>query len=81
MTELLEVEKPWAAAAVGGLLASFPALASTFAYVFTMDGYMLALLLAVLAVLFVKNINTAFSPAVSALPSAWEPTRHIFPLP
>lgn len=30
----------------------FPALASTFAYVFTMDGYMLALFLAVLAVLF-----------------------------
>ena len=37
---------------VSGLLVSFPALASTFAYVFTMDGYMLALFLAVLAVLF-----------------------------
>ena len=33
-------------------MVSFPALASTFAYVFTMDGYMLALFLAVLAVLF-----------------------------
>lgn len=62
VTELLEVEKPWAAAAVGGLLASFPALASTFAYVFTMDGYMLALLLAVLAVLFVKKYKYGFLP-------------------
>lgn len=62
LTELLEVEKPWAAAAVGGLLVSFPALASTFAYVFTMDGYMLALLLAVLAVLFVKKYKYGFLP-------------------
>ena len=42
LTELLEIKRLWAAAAVGGLLVSFPALASTFAYVFTLDGYMLA---------------------------------------
>lgn len=62
LTELLEVEKTWAVAAVGGLLAAFPALASTFAYVFTMDGYMLALLLAILAVLFTKKYKYGFLP-------------------
>ena len=48
--EVLEVRKPWAVMLCSGLLASFPALTSTFAYVYTLDGYMLALLLAVLAV-------------------------------
>ena len=35
---------------ISALLVSFPSLASTFAYVFTLDGYMAGLLLAVLAV-------------------------------
>ena len=61
LVELLEVQKTWAAALVGGLLVSFPALASTFAYVFTMDGYMLALLLAVLAVLVTKKYRWGFA--------------------
>lgn len=62
MTELLEIRKTWAVVLTGGLLVSFPALASTFAYVFTMDGYMLALLLAVLAVLFTKKYPKGFLP-------------------
>ena len=48
LVEFLEVRQGWAAVLVGGLLAVFPSLASTFAYVFTMDGYMLAVLLAVM---------------------------------
>ena len=52
LTEVLELTDPVTITVVSGLLVSFPALASTFAYVFTMDGYMLALFLAVLAVLF-----------------------------
>lgn len=55
LTELLELADPLVIMAVSGLLVSFPALASTFAYVFTMDGYMMALFLAILAVLFTKN--------------------------
>lgn len=55
LVELLEVERGWAVVAVGGLLVSFPALASTFAYVFTLDGYMLALFLAALSVLLTKK--------------------------
>ena len=48
LTEVLELTDPVTITVVSGLLVSFPALASTFAYVFTMDGYMLALFLAVL---------------------------------
>lgn len=67
LCEILEVRKGWAAALCGALLASFPALASTFAYVFTLDGYMMALLLAVLAVLFVKKRRYGFLPGALCL--------------
>lgn len=67
LVELLEIRRTWAVVLTGGLLASFPALASTFAYVFTMDGYMLALLLAVLAVLFTKKYRMGFIPGAVCL--------------
>ena len=60
--EVLEVRKPWAVMLCSGLLASFPALTSTFAYVYTLDGYMLALLLAVLAL---ANFFIFFWPYIS----------------
>lgn len=60
LTELLELRQTSAIILAGGLLVSFPALASTFAYVFTLDGYMLALFLAVLAVLFTKKYRLGF---------------------
>lgn len=55
LTELLELKDKLAIVLVSGLLVSFPALSSTFAYVFTLDGYMLAMFLAVLSVLLVKK--------------------------
>lgn len=61
VTEILEMKKSWAIVLCSGLLAAFPALATTFAYVYTMDGYMLALLLAVLAVLFTKRYRRGFA--------------------
>lgn len=67
LVELLEIRRIWAVVLTGGLLVSFPALASTFAYVFTMDGYMLALLLAVLAVLFTKKYPMGFIPGAVCL--------------
>ena len=67
LCELLEVRKSWAAAICGGLLTAFPALASTFAYVFTLDGYMLALLLAVSAVLVTKKRRLGFLPGAACL--------------
>ena len=62
LTEFLEVRQTWAMMVIGGLVAAFPSLASTFAYVFTMDGYMLAVLLAVLAVLLTKKYRWGFLP-------------------
>ena len=60
LVELLEVHRTEWIVVISGLLVSFPALASTYAYVFTADGYMLALLLAVLAVLVTKKYAKGF---------------------
>lgn len=60
LTEMLEIKNTWAIVGIGGFLVAFPALASTFAYVFTMDGYMLAVLLAVLSVLLTKKFKRGF---------------------
>lgn len=56
---------------ISALLLSFPSLASTFAYVFTLDGYMAGLFLSVLAVYLVKKdhfilggVSLAFSLGV-----------------
>lgn len=67
LCELLKVRKSWAVVGVGGLLTVFPALASTFAYVFTLDGYMFALMLAVLAVLFTRKHRLGFLPGAVCL--------------
>ena len=60
LVEFLEVKKTTAIILISGLLVSFPAIASTFAYVFTMDGYMMALLLAVLSVVLTKKYRFGF---------------------
>lgn len=60
LTQFLELHKTYVIILVSGLLVSFPAAASSFAYVFTMDGYMLGLLLAVLAVLLTKEYRFGF---------------------
>ncbi len=60
LTELLELKDPLVIIGVSGLLTAFPAIASTFAYVFTMDGYMMALFLAVLSVLLTKKYRYGF---------------------
>ena len=60
LTELLELRNSLLIVLVSGLLVAFPAIASTFAYVFTMDGYMMALLLAVLSVLLTAKYRLGF---------------------
>jgi len=60
LVEFLEVKNSFAVVIISGLLVAFPSLASTFAYVFTMDGYMLALALAVAAPLCVKKLRFGF---------------------
>ena len=63
----LEVRDRVAIMLISGLLMVFPALASTFAYAFTMDGYMLALFLAVAAALCVKKWKWGFIPGAVCL--------------
>ena len=60
LVEFLEVRSRACIVLISGLLVSFPAIASTFAYVYTMDGYMLALLLAILAVLLTARFRRGF---------------------
>lgn len=60
LTEVLEIEKVSGGVMIAGLLVTFPVLTSTFAYVFTMDGYMLAVLLSVLAVYLVDKGKAGF---------------------
>ena len=67
LAELFEIKSGFSAALLGALLVSFPALASTYAYVFTLDGYMMALLLAVLSVLLTKKSTLGFLPGAVCL--------------
>lgn len=60
LTEILELRHKGTIVLAGGILAAFPALTSTFAYVFTMDGYMMGLLFAVLAVWVTKQKKYGF---------------------
>ena len=62
LIEFLEVKSEPGIIAVCALLISFPALASTYAYIFTADGYMLALCLVFLAVMFTKRGEWGFIP-------------------
>ncbi len=60
LTEFLALKNRYSIVLCSGLLAVFPTVASTFAYVFTMDGYMLALFLAVSAVLLTAKRRWGF---------------------
>lgn len=60
LTEFLELKQSRTIILVSGLLVSFPTLTSTFAYVFTMDGYMMAVFLAVMSVLLTKKYKWGF---------------------
>jgi len=60
LVKLLEVKDSMTAGIIGGMLVTFPSLASNFAYVFTMDGYMAGLLLAVLSVYLVSRYKLGF---------------------
>lgn len=60
LVEILDIRSKAGIVLAGGLLVAFPSFASTFAYAFTADGYMLALLLAVLAVYVTKEYKRGF---------------------
>ena len=67
LVSFLEIKRTSAVILTSGLLVAFPALASTFAYVFTMDGYMLALFLAIASVWCVKQHKHGFIPGAVCL--------------
>lgn len=67
LAELLEVKDKCCIVLISGLLVTFPALASTYAYVFTMDGYLMGLMLSVAAVLCVKKHRYGFLPGAVCL--------------
>ncbi len=55
LKRIFEIENGVTVFIISALLVAFPSLASTFAYVFTLDGYMAGLFLAVLAVYLAKQ--------------------------
>lgn len=54
------IESKMAAVLTAGLLVTFPAISSTFCYIFTIDGYMLAVLLSALAFLLTDRKKWGF---------------------
>ncbi|MBD8013482.1 glucosyltransferase domain-containing protein [Planococcus wigleyi] len=60
LAELFQLKKTFSIVAVSGLIVTFPTIASTFSYMFTADGYMLASLLTVLALLITIKYTYGF---------------------
>ena len=64
MVDLLGIKRKAVAFAAGGILATFPAITGTFSYSYTIDGYMIALFLAVLSVFLTKQFKWGFLPGI-----------------
>ena len=64
---LYEIKNMFAAVALGGILAAFPAVTGTFAFGYTLDGYMLAFLLSTLAVYLTHKYKWGFIPGIFAM--------------
>lgn len=60
LVKLLDVTDEILIVLISGLLITFPSLASNFAYVFTMDGYMIGLFLSILSVYLVGKKKLGF---------------------
>ncbi len=60
LQRFFRVKHTFTAMLLGAILVTYPTLASNFAYIFTADGYMMALLLAVLAVFLVERSQLGF---------------------
>ena len=67
MQRFFKVKHVYTSMLMAAVLVSYPTLASNFAYIFTADGYMMALLLAVLAVLLVECSKWGFVLGAIAL--------------
>lgn len=67
VVEGLEIQSKVGALLTGGLLVTFPSVASTFCYTYTIDGYMLAVLLAALAFLLTDRKKWGFAGGIVLL--------------
>ena len=67
LTECFNIEGKVLPVITGGIVVTFPAVASTFAYSYTVDGYMLAILFAVLAYLLADRFKFGFIASVFLL--------------
>ncbi len=67
LTEIFSLQKKTAIFLLCGLTVAFPSVASTFAYMYTADGYFLAQLLACAAVLFTLKYRKGFLPGMLLL--------------
>ena len=66
-TELFHIEKRSLAVLTGAVIATFPAVTGTFAFIYTADGYMLAFLAAAFTVLLADRLKYGFLPAIFLL--------------
>ncbi|AQQ54055.1 glucosyltransferase domain-containing protein [Planococcus lenghuensis] len=62
LVELFQLEKRISVILTGGLVVTFPAVSSTYAYMFTADGYMAGAMLTVLALLITNKYKYGFLP-------------------
>jgi len=60
LTDFFRIDHPAEGVGIGALLVAFPSLCAGFGYVFTLDGYMMALFLAVLAAFLVEKGKYGF---------------------
>ena len=60
VVEAFEIKSVALSVLTGGLMVTFPTVASTFCYIFTIDGYMMALLFAALAVLLTDRYKNGW---------------------
>ncbi len=67
VVEGLGIKSRVGAILAGGLLVTFPAIASTFCYSFTIDGYMIAVFLSALAFLLTDRMKWGFLPGIVCL--------------
>lgn len=67
VVEGLGIKSKYLSALAGAVLITFPSMASTFCYSFTIDGYMLAVLLATAAFLLADRKKWGFVPAIILL--------------
>ena len=67
ITECFNIEGKVLPVIVGGLMVTFPSVSSTFAYSYTIDGYMLAILLSILAFFLADRFKYGFIAGIFAL--------------